>query len=569
MQLIRGSLFIAFILLSAAPVYAQNTADSKGATASVRGRVLVDGEPVENVLVQLKVARVHASDEDTEMTRTDVDGRFEFDGLAQGTYEIEPVLIGRYCSSCEKNVRVVTVGASERVDVGGLAMVKGGVITGRVTRPDGRSVIDVEVALARPEQRYGSIDLPASRIARTDDRGVYRIFGLAPGEYIVSVALEFGGARTDLRYKTAYYGGTSDRFEARVVELAPGGEASGIDIVVAPPIQTYTATGRVVDADTGKPIPRIQVDARKQALSLAGGISEPGETSAAPNFFDMDEYASNENGEFRLLGLTPGTYKTEIHCVDAWGEEEYLENSITFEIVSSDISGLQIVLRRGASVSGTAVFENPGDRKLYDMRHLTLVAWSGSVLMLERDRDGQATKIGLDGTFRFPGLRPGRVDIGTSRRIEPTNLRVLRVERDGADVTKGFVVGEKETVMGIRVVLGYAKGSICGSIKVEGGTLEPGVALSGLLYRYDETGSSNTKGWELETTFEADAAGRFLVDGLFPGAYRVEFAAYDSRQDYANTIRSRASSGVVRVTDDKPVEVNLRLDLDGKGSEQP
>src|SRR5262249_56325040 len=71
-------------------------------------------------------------------------------------------------------------------------MIKGGAITGRVTNAMGEPVIGVQVNAAMARGAEGSPDRGGSGSLRfTDDRGVYRIYGLSPGTYVVFTRKSF------------------------------------------------------------------------------------------------------------------------------------------------------------------------------------------------------------------------------------------------------------------------------------------------------------------------------------------------------------------------------------------
>mgnify|MGYP003694673385 CR=1 FL=1 len=82
------------------------------------------------------------------------------------------------------------------------ALVRGGVVTGRITDADGHPLIGEHVsvllkdapATARQMMMFGG-----SR-NQTDDRGVYRVYGLSPGSYKVSVGPGRGRRRRRHRH---------------------------------------------------------------------------------------------------------------------------------------------------------------------------------------------------------------------------------------------------------------------------------------------------------------------------------------------------------------------------------
>ncbi|MGH9837345.1 MAG: carboxypeptidase regulatory-like domain-containing protein [Blastocatellia bacterium] len=105
-----------------------------------------------------------------------------------------------------------------------------GAITGRVTNADGEPVIAVHVAVLRTREAGQAV----VKSGYTDDQGVYRLFGLAPGSYIV---VANGSGQNRLTRDSAYEGegptfhpAATTRDAATEVRLASGAELAGIDI---------------------------------------------------------------------------------------------------------------------------------------------------------------------------------------------------------------------------------------------------------------------------------------------------------------------------------------------------
>src|SRR6185436_14410459 len=71
-----------------------------------------------------------------------------------------------------------------------ITMVRGGVITGTVTDSKGQPVVGVPVQATPPSGASALGSFMSGMAVETDDRGIYRIFGLLPGQYVVTA----GGA---------------------------------------------------------------------------------------------------------------------------------------------------------------------------------------------------------------------------------------------------------------------------------------------------------------------------------------------------------------------------------------
>src|SRR5690349_995686 len=72
-------------------------------------------------------------------------------------------------------------------DTVNLELIRGGAITGTVTNSLGEPVVAVRVRATLVRDMRGEISRPSiGNEQSTDDRGIYRIYGLRPGTYIVS-----------------------------------------------------------------------------------------------------------------------------------------------------------------------------------------------------------------------------------------------------------------------------------------------------------------------------------------------------------------------------------------------
>ena len=69
-------------------------------------------------------------------------------------------------------------------------LVRGGVVTGRITDSEGHPIIGERVSITLKDgspDTGGPMAMLSGPRNRTDDRGIYRAYGLAPGSYRVSV----------------------------------------------------------------------------------------------------------------------------------------------------------------------------------------------------------------------------------------------------------------------------------------------------------------------------------------------------------------------------------------------
>src|SRR5215475_9519966 len=102
--------------------------------------------------------------------------------------------------------KVLLIGEGETVEGIDFALIRGGVITGKITDANGQPLIEEPVSIepAEPVSRPGYW-IPLSWMAQqTDDRGIFRIFGVPPGRYRVAA-----GQKEDGTYQRTTTGRTT------------------------------------------------------------------------------------------------------------------------------------------------------------------------------------------------------------------------------------------------------------------------------------------------------------------------------------------------------------------------
>ncbi|MEP7271824.1 MAG: carboxypeptidase-like regulatory domain-containing protein [Acidobacteriota bacterium] len=585
---LRSLLLVAATLLLSSLAFAQTSDyDRRPRTASISGRVTKDGKPSANVTVTItefppgiREARIFSIggrefvDRYSYQTNTDAEGRYQFEALPAGQYQVTPkahaYLPASGAHGLDALVRVTLDEGEARGKVD-FALVRGGVITGRVTDEDGRPQIGRTVRLMQSvgENEWREVQNVHGRAFETDDRGVYRIFGLRKGRYIARAGGENDAIRHAINGKRAqvtYYSDVVKQEEATVIEVAEGTEITSIDIKLRDPGTTYTASGRVINSETGKPLADVNVS----CFPVENEADQSGNSVAGPT--------TDGDGYFTAIGLKPGKYKAKLSPPQEGGD--YYGEGTYFEVSDGDVSGLEVLARRGAVINGVVTFEESGgdasaQTPLSQLRLSAQVykEYFVGTIRSQRMAGWLHSKIGHNGEFRLTGAPQGRMTIQVTGDSS-TAIHLLRIELDGIEVRDGLEIGSGEKVIGLRVIVSQGTGSIRGSVKVIGGTLPEGVQLSVQVVREspEPTGGVAHREGPVRTGGAAgvDEKGRFFIKGLLMGEYDliISWGSGNYAQLDPNLRIPQPPKQRIRVTNGAETEVSLTIDLSRKEQEK-
>lgn len=489
-------------------LFAQSTTKQTGKAprGTVSGRVTIKDKGAPGVMIGIRQSEDYMRLDTFLRATTDQDGFYRIMNIGPGNYEAFVSAPGFV--NADPNgawAQSVIVGEDENVEGINFALVRGGVITGRVTDADGRPVIEQQVNLYHadtfqqqgPQQRY----FP-SVTAETDDRGIYRMFGLHPGRYKISAGRGDEGssnvATTRASYKQVFHPDVTDPVKATIVEVSEGGEANNVDITLGRPLQTFSVSGRVVDAEKGTPVPNIRFGFQRSSGQRIEFVNAP----AVPNAL----------GEFVVEGLIPGKYGVFVYPNQSM---EMRAETLSFDVVDQDVTNLTVRLTKGATLTGVVVLENEDKAAPEKLSQFQLRAYAiGSGGM----GNSAMSPIAPDGSFRLAGLPGGTITMQLAAKVgpfPPKGYTITRIERDGAVAPpRGVDVKEGEQVTGVRVVVSYGSGTIRGVVKVENGSLPEGNRIFVRLTKINE----HSEGLRPPPV---DGRGQFLVEGVPPGVYEV------------------------------------------------
>ncbi len=482
----------------------------KEGTATVAGVVTLKGEPARNVLVVLQAAEKYQQNQ-TPRVKTDEAGRFRFERVKAGRYTLGAVAPG-YSAPSENMYgaqgKSITVAEGETLDTLEIQLRFGAVITGRVTDSRGNAIVGHGLELFRmnehekPERVWLG---PNGMFSATDDRGIYRVFGLPEGRYLVSLGFEQRPnsiTMTTVRvlYPKTYYPNATTIADAKIVKVSEGQEVTGIDISIGAARKNYDVAGRLTYSENGQPAAGVEIG--------YGVVASDGKRigPTANNDFKTDA-----NGEFRLQNILPGKY---VAFADPELGDNWYSEPVRFEIGEADVEGLELKLHRSGTISGVAVIEGTADpivlAKLTALRLNAFVSGSNLIAPTYRNKITPAA----NGSFTAKGIAPGRAVFSLAYNEALSAFTILRVERDGVPQSEGIEIGAGEQISGVRVVIGYGKGVIRGQVQVVGGVIPNTIQIR--VYVRQPGGRMSSL-----NSATVDVRGQFRIENLPSGEYEL------------------------------------------------
>ena len=352
---------LALLLLQAPQLPARDRAVAEAAgTGVIAGRVVdaETGEPIEDALVRLGTLT-----RPTEMPRrqTDARGGFRYEGLPPGDYilAVEPpehhaTHVMQILNSDIAGIMTGRVKPSVKLQAGGVRedvvvrLDRALAIDGRVVDETGQVMGEMQV-IAEPTDAAAT---PFGRgaIAYSDDRGQFRLFGLAVGAYRVC-ATPFGFGRMSA---PAGAGDTApQRYVKTCYPSAPegGGERVTLDrrgapmlTIVMQRVRSYTISGRVTSESAAK---NILVQAQRRGLdgnSMSVAVELKGDRFVARNVPPGEYTITARAGEDREEGSRfQGAERAIAHV----------------RVEASDITGVDLVTTKGPTLRGRVVPDAP------------------------------------------------------------------------------------------------------------------------------------------------------------------------------------------------------------------
>jgi Carboxypeptidase regulatory-like domain len=459
------SLTLAAFLLISAPWTATAQETRPKREGMISGRLVADdGQPMGGAQVTAVGVGKSPVMGATQTTNCDADGNFKVTGLSHGVYSIVARAPGYV--SVQDQSRKYRVGESAII-----RMAKGGVITGRVTDEFGEPMVGVKVSADRARDSEGKPDTSAPTMSEmyssrmTDDRGVYRIYGLDAGAYVVGVDVAspiFAGLGRTSRALPTYHP-SSPRGAATEINLRGGEEVSGVDI------RARGGRGRSISGT---------VSGETQGEGLINSVTVMLYGAADRHPAGMTTLIGSQS--FSLRGVEDGEYEL---MAARFGESMDFALSAPRRVAvkGADLNGIELKLLKLGSVSGRVVIEAP---KAECKAAIDQFKVEEALIELNReDRTSGLFASGLfptevgggvggatpekDGGFTLKNLEAGRYRISADLPDENWYVRAITqtTTPKPVDVALGGVtLKQGEKISGIEMIIAQGAASLSGRV---------------------------------------------------------------------------------------------------------
>lgn len=520
-------------------------ASTVAGTVRLQGRVVTPGEdsrPVRRAIVTVTGEGV----KDGRSVVTDDEGGFSFSGLPAGRFLVTatkaahlPAAFGALQPG--RPGVALQMRAGETRDDLVVVMARAAVVTGIVRYDAGGPASGIEVAVFRlPAPGQNSHLLPVAS-GVSDDRGVYRVFDLAPGEYVIVSgtrragsgagdaeawsarqideilrSLEQPGAAAPpmepegrFAYAPAYFPESSSPEGAVPVRLKAGDERTGVDFTVR---LTRMATIEGLLAGDALAVASAQFffNATGMRLQPLLGMTPVFSTRVTP-----------AGREFTYVGVPPGTYSVTAHVPGQQGQDaQFARTQIV--VAGQDVRDLAMSLQPAFRMTGRVVFSGTTQAAPSGVGRASLRATAANGV--GQSASG-STRMGNplvppavtddDGRFQIAGLLPDVYALSATVAGAPGWwLRSAVV--GGRDVLDApfEVTGDLADAV---VTFSDVRTHLSGRITTQAGA--PGDSLFIAVFPADRSL------WRAQsrriTSARADTDGRWVIAGLPPGDYLV------------------------------------------------
>jgi len=504
---------------------------------TVQGSVVnaVSGEPLKKAHVVLSpIDNNSTGNLPTYGAITGADGLFSVEEIDPGRYSIFVSRTGFVSPNQTPSKRnairsVLTLSAGQTMKGLRFKIVPQAVVAGRVVDEDNEPVVDANVSCMRYQYSSGNKILGSVGTASTNDKGEFRIFGLAAGKCYVSAILRQNGSganevRKELAseqgYVQTYYPSSVSASSAIAVNVGAGAEVSGIEIRLRR-LKMVHVSGVVTNLPSQFKSAGVLLFRRDGELF---GMSDARSTRIGAN------------GRFSIRDVGPGSYTV---VASYWNENQSRTAIALIDVGDAHVEGLQLALATDPEISGTLVTEGAPQRGAADASPAASIptpVMPAQVGLYPEDVQIILTPNGSirdDGTFLLKNIGPLRYRINVWPM--PTNAYVKRVQLGDQEIKGGAIdFRSGVTARDLTITVSMNGAQIEGVVREDD---QPSVNATVVLVPGDPT----LRNYYADAT--SDQNGHYILRGVAPGKYKlyafdeIERGAYqdpDFMQPYEN-----------------------------------
>ena len=517
----------------------------------------VTGEPLGKAAVTLRIVdtggRSTGGVPRSYAATTDTSGQFSIPSVPPGKFRLSAKRTGFVemdfgATDPQYNGAIITLNPKQNLTGILFRLTPHGVITGKILDQDSEPMQSAQVQAMRAKYSQGRKQLVSYGDASTNDIGEFRVYGLPPGRYFLSVSPRRGdmggppgrgGPRTVTtqtsgeEYTATYYPGTNDIATAIPIEVGPGAQLRGFELTLRKK-RTVAVRGRVIDT-TGSDRSRMMV-----SLTPTGSAT-PGSTRRAMRI--------DQNGNFEITSVPPGSY-TLIAAIPT--RQRSVSARVPLQVGNSGVENATITINPPMNLDGRVRID--GNTTLTPANiQLSLRSLEPDAMMFGGPTP--SVKSGANGVFQLQNVNPDLYTLSLSGL--PDGMYIKAVLANGIDAQFTGLDLTRGSVGQIEVVLSPNAGQATGLVQNE--QQQPAQNVTVVLVPQETERKSQPQFYRTAST---DATGRFSLVNLTPGTYRVyawevvESGAYMD-PDFMRPFENRGESLMVKESGKEDVQVKL------------
>lgn len=384
------------------------------------------------------------------------------------------------------------------------------VISGRVRYSDGDFGVGVRVQMYRTDHIRGRNAYSLAATAVANDRGEYRIYGLAPGAYLMAASYEppananyreqpmrdaQGRELPAMGYMLTFYPNTELMSQAVPVRLNYGEELAGIDLYVRQ-ARKLKLRGRVIDGVTGTVLTSANVTLER--VDATGNGMLP--ANATVNF--------DREGNFEIPSVSPGSYGVFVRAAGDSSGSAILTGHTLLVVGTDDVDGIDLIANPAAAWRGAIVTEGPGAFMPSSSLRVTLEPRTVDAPPCNASPVGSQESGALEISCLVE--RDETYDVYADNLPADFYLSAVRV--GGTDVKAIGLPGNIVSAAPFEVVLDSRGGRVSGAVAGADNVLWGGATVMLI----PDPAQRRLQDYRFVS---ADANGRFIFHGVAPGSY--------------------------------------------------